>query len=488
MRKKILSIILVITMLSLSACGLPTAEPEEDAGGTTVETETNNDANDDGTEVEVDTDTEADTSTEADEELEVVPGDASWQDAENIEITMLTRWAEGISNMFDPLTASIESFEAQHPNVTIDHVPIGGADDTQFYERMRTAAAVGDMFNIFINYGGSTIRSFVEAGIILDLQPSFDADPEWRDSFLDIFGMWEYDFSDGVYGLPLFYFATVLYVNTLLFEEHGLEVPTNLTELEAVSEAFLEAGVTPIPRSGEGWRWGHWATSFIMQSYGSELIYGLANRTHRYDGPEMMGIAERFLDWQSRGFFGDNIASLDSQTESLMFAMGESPMIAIGTWLPQTVSINNPDLIPYIDVVWFPYNESFPEMRYGAMGGPNEGLSISIDDDPNVTAATLAFLKYLTSEDTVTRMWEVAPYSLFSVRTVAPPAAMNDLTRRSMELIHSVTPLLMHEMNMYDPIAGMQDIVRNAYAGMMAGGSAEEAMGRIQSEIDAHDN
>ena len=472
MKKRTINIILafMLALAMLAACGVPATAPAEPSTPDAPATDNTGAVTDDG-----------------EDEPVFTEGVTHWQAEEGIVISFLNRWAQGVDAMYEPMTAAIANFEAEYPNVSVDFVAIGGADDVQFYERMRTAAAIGDMFDIFQNYGGSTIRSYVEAGILLDLTPIFDTDPEWRSSFMDVFSMVEFDGIEGTFGVPLTYFATVLYCNTLLFDEYGLEIPTTLREFEEVCDAFVAAGVTPIPRSGEGWRWGHWSTGFIMQFYGADFIFDLANRDASPTGPEMMRIADMFLDWQSRGFFGDNIASLDSTTESVMFAMGQSPMIAIGTWLPESVINNNPDLLPHIEVVWFPYDEDRPDLRYGNMGGPNENLSVSISDNPHVTAATVALLKHMTAADTITEAWVTAPYTPFAITTATPPSTMNPLTIRSIELITSVNPSLMQEWNMYDPIGGMQDIVRNAYAGMMADGSSQEAMERIQAEIDLHE-
>ena len=81
-------------------------------------------------------------------------------------------------------------------------------------------------------------------------------------------------------------------------------------------------------------------------------------------------------------------------------------------------------------------------------------------------------------------MWESAPYTPFAITTAAQPDSMNSLTKRSIELIADVNPVLMQEIDQYDEIAGLQDTLRNAFAGMIAGGTAEEAMKKVQNEID----
>lgn len=404
-----------------------------------------------------------------------------WQTKE-ITIRFLNRWAQGVDALYEPLTAAIAEFTAMYPNITVEYDAVAGADDVQFYEKMRTAAATGNMYDVFQNYGGSTIRSYVDSGLLVDLTAEFEKDPEWKADFIDVFDMWQFEGMEGTFGVPFTYFTTLLYCNTELFEQYGLEIPKTISEFEAVCDAFVAQGVTPIPRSGEGWRWAHWATGMIMQKYGTQLIYDLANRTKKYTDEEMMSIANMFLEWQEKGYFGQNIASLDSTTEQVLFSTGKSPMIAIGTWLPETIMANNPDLLDKVEVCWFPYFDEAPEYANGNMGGPNEGLCISKKDEAT-TQASIELVKYLTSAETVTKIAENAPYTLFSVKA-EPSANLNPLTKKCKELIESVDPALRTEVDQYDPIAGMQDTLRNAYAGMMAGGTAEEAMEKVQEEID----
>lgn len=408
---------------------------------------------------------------------------AAWESKE-ITIRFLNRYADGVEQMYGPLSAACEAFEVLHPNVTVVYDAVAGQDDTQYYEKMRTAAATGDMYELISNYGGSTVVSYVENGIFLDLSAEFAADPAWKDSFSDVFSMWEYAETEGTYGVPFTYFATVLYCNKLFFDKYDLEIPTTISEFEAVCDAFVAKGVTPIPRSGEGWRWAHWATGLVMQKYGSDLIYDLASRKTKYTGEEMMSITQLFADWQTKGYFGKNIASLDSATESMLFSTGQSPMTAVGPWQVQHILANgSQEVIDNIEVVWFPGFDGKPEYANGTMGGAGDGLSVAVKDK-DTTDATVALLKYITSAETMTKLWAASPTSLLAVKTATPPEAMDKLTKSIIALINKLNPSMMQEIDMYDSIPGMQDTLRNAYAGMMAGGTPAEAMKKVQDEID----
>ena len=198
----------------------------------------------------------------------------AWQ-TKPITIRFLNRWAEGVDALYEPVTLAIKEFTTRYPNVTVEFDAVAGSDDVQFYEKMRTAAATGNMYEIFQNYGGSTIRSYVDSGLLLDLTDEFKADPTWRDSFMDVFSMWEFEGVEGVYGLPFTYFATVLYCNTDLFKQYNLRFKDH-PEFESVCDAFVEAGVRPfraLARAGAG----HTGPQASDAEIRHQLIYDLAN-------------------------------------------------------------------------------------------------------------------------------------------------------------------------------------------------------------------
>lgn len=408
--------------------------------------------------------------------------EADWE-TQDITIRFLNRQVPGVDALGTPMKTACDEFMEMHPNVTVEYEAIAGGDDSQFYEKMRTAAATGNMYELFMNYGGSTVLSYVQSGVLHDLTPDFEEDPEWAARFNNLFGMWQYKDIEGTYGVPLTKFATFLYCNDKIFADNGLEIPKTMTEFTDVCDAFLEKGITPIPRSGEGWRWAHWATGFAMQLYGPQLTYDIRDRVKKYTDDEMVGIAQMFLDWQEKGYFGDHIASLDSATEQALFSSGQSPMIAIGTWQPDHTIMNNPENLDDISVVWFPYFEEKPEYAHYNMGGPNDGLCIA-EKDPATTKATVELLKYLTSEKVSTDILQSGYTQPLSTPGEAPES-LNRLAVDAMEMLALDDVSLMQEIDQYDTIPTMQSVLRNAYEGMMAGGmTAMEAMEEVQMEID----
>lgn len=410
--------------------------------------------------------------------------DASNSTDTPVTIRFLNRWAT-TDLMGSAVQAALDAFMAEHENVKIVNEIVPGGDDTQFYEKMRTAAATGDMYELFVNYGGSTIRSYVDSDVLYDLTPDLEKDTEWKNSFMPVFSMWEYADKEGTYGVPFTYFATVLFCNKDLFEQYGLQFPKTISEFEYVCDTFVSEGIAPMPTSGEGWRFAHMLTGLLMKRHGKDLFYQLADRTKKYTDPEVMEVVKLIKSWQDKGYFGKNIASLDSATEVAMFTSGKSPMIFIGTWQPEAILRDNPDMIENgtAQVMWFPYFDDVPQYKGGSMGGGNEGLSIAKKDDAT-TAAAVELLKYLTSKETISKIWEAAPTQIFAVKTAAVPESMDSLTKACIDVINNYSTDLMQEVDQYDSIAPLQDRLRNSLAGMIAGNTPEAAMQEVQDEID----
>lgn len=63
------------------------------------------------------------------------------------------------------------------------------------------------------------------------LEPYFEEDPEWRDSFLPLFDNWQD--GEATYGVPVMLYQILLYYNTDILSANGIEEPKTIEELEA---------------------------------------------------------------------------------------------------------------------------------------------------------------------------------------------------------------------------------------------------------------
>ena len=253
---------------------------------------------------------------------------------DNIEIRLASRWGgeEPLSVYFQQ---KIEEFNALDNGITIvgDHV----TDEQQYLDKLSAQIGSGTQPEIFIEYGGTRIQDYVESGILLDLKPYLDADPEWRDSFLPLFDKWEFD--DGVYGVPVMLYAIVLYSNTDVLKANGLEVPQTFEDLEKCCETLKANGINPFMLGEQSnFRAGHFLNNIALKTYGPDVVTKLADRTMPYDGEEMLGLYQTIKDFNDKGYFGDNAVGVDNNGEKAAFLSGESAFRYDGAWFVSEVN------------------------------------------------------------------------------------------------------------------------------------------------------
>ena len=119
---------------------------------------------------------------------------------EDITISIISRYgSDAPDEAF--FRQQVDQYNAMDNGVTVESDTI--TTETEYYEKVRTSFASGDTPNIFLEYGGSRTIDYVESDAIIDMQPYFDEDPDWYNSFFpSMFGDLTYDEYPGIWGVP----------------------------------------------------------------------------------------------------------------------------------------------------------------------------------------------------------------------------------------------------------------------------------------------
>lgn len=385
---------------------------------------------------------------------------------ENIEIRLASRWGgeEPLSVYFQQ---KIEEFNALDNGITIvgDHV----TDEQQYLDKLSAQIGSGTQPEIFIEYGGTRIQDYVESGILLDLKPYLDADPEWRDSFLPLFDKWEFD--DGVYGVPVMLYAIVLYSNTDVLKANGLEVPQTFEDLEKCCETLKANGINPFMLGEQSnFRAGHFLNNIALKTYGPDVVTKLADRTMPYDGEEMLGLYQTIKDFNDKGYFGDNAVGVDNNGEKAAFLSGESAFRYDGAWFVSEV--NGSAVDGKVQVSAFPsINEEYKNVF---QGGAGQGFSVTDTGDKEKNDAAIEVVKYLTSQDYYRGLEKASNGGIYPVKFESDPdTVIDDLTKQVKEVIEPATDYR-DDMQNYDPETHMLNTVRTALQGLFVGNTPEQ--------------
>lgn len=400
-----------------------------------------------------------------------------------VTISVLTKDAindaRGIAN-----TKIFEMFMEEHPNVTIIDESVSG---TAFDEKFTTAIASGNAPDFIQNYGVAQIWPLVQQGKVVDLDPYLEIDTEWSDNLthLDTLkGLWTFEDKgvEGTYAAIRDIYSMGLFYNVQLFEEYNLEVPETLEEFEKVCDEFLKHDIIPMPLGANTvWRGGHMYTTLAMAMYGSSLQEDLTNREQKWNDEQMLSVFQKLKEWQEKGYFGPNIASMDYTMEKTYFLEGQAAMLCDASWFIQQI---DQDKWPEgtIGFAPFPYPEDKPELKGSYMGGPNGAYSIVDNADPDKIEAAVALLEYHTSPE-ITEYKIEAYGGIFPVVTSLSVDDMLPIFTDYYAVLDSAADMCIG-FEFYDTIPELETTVRNSLLGMFAGETPEEATAQIQSLID----
>ncbi len=388
--------------------------------------------------------------------------------SENIEIRLTSRWGgeETLSRYFNE---KIEEFNSLGNGITI--VADNVTDEQQYFDKLSSQFGAGTQPNIFINYGGTSIKDYIESEMLLDLTPYFEKDTEWKDSFLPLFEKWE---SGGkTYGVPVMLYQILLYYNNDILTANGLEVPKTIEELEAVCSKLVEAGVVPF-QLGEAsnFRAGHLFNNLAYKAYGGEIADKLASREMNYDSKEITELYKIIQKWNEAGFFGENPVSVDNNGEKAAFLGGDSAFRYDGAWFVDEIKAS--EVSDKAGVTAFPYFEGKEQFKNNVQGGSGQGFSIVDSGNQEINDAAVEVVKFLTSKDYYAGLEKANGGGIYPVKFESDPETkIDDMTVKVKEIIDQAETFK-GDIQEVDPETHMLNTVRSALQGLFVGNTPEQ--------------
>lgn len=375
----------------------------------------------------------------------------------------------------------LEEWKLEHPNITVVNDSV--FDEDQFNNKFTIAVSSGEIPTIISTYGGGAFKSYVESGMVLDLDPYLDADPKWRDSFkTGAFSTVQYADIPGTYGIPLDMFATGIFYNKTIFEECGVEVPTTIAEFEEVCDTLLEHGYIPMAFGDKNsYRGGHLIGDFIMKRYGSKFLNELASGERSYTDPEFIEVLSRMKSWQDKGYLGGNVVTLDVDGERTLFRTGKSAMSHHMVTQYGNMMTGGTVTDDEVGLFQFPYFEEAPENRNAWHAGPSLMHAISADASDEEIAAAISLLKKYTSLESAAEQVERGGGAFLSILKDAPTSenpvpALQDFSKAYANVTDTGK-----EPGEYEVNSALRNVIRDQIQAMFAGATPKEVASAIQA-------
>ena len=223
--------------------------------------------------------------------------------------------------------------------------------------------------DVFFNWGGGSLKSFVDAGKVQDLNAEIAAHPEVKARFLPS-SLDSATYGDKIYGLPMNGVQPVnFFYHKELFARAGVAVPQTFDELLAVVGKLRAAGITPITLGGKSkWTDLMYIEYLVDRLAGPQLFESIRNGdTNAWSSPVMLQAARMVQQLVDAGAFqqGFETMSYDDGSTSKQLAGGQAAMeLMITAQFPNLID-RAPDLISGDKLGWFP----FPTVA-GGTGNP----------------------------------------------------------------------------------------------------------------------
>ncbi|WP_097867279.1 ABC transporter substrate-binding protein [Streptomyces sp. rh34] len=224
----------------------------------------------------------------------------------------------------------------------LDTIP--GAD---YQAKLQTIINSKQAPDVFFNWGGGSIKPFVDAGLLLPLDPFIAEDPDLKAKFLP--SVFNSAVVDGTsYGVPMRGTQPVLlFSNGKVLKKAGVEPPKTWADLLAAVKALKADGVTPIALGG-GDRWPTlmWFEYLYDRIAGPELFQkALDGDQDAWASPDSRKALSMIRELVDAGAFGTNYDSVKftDQGSPTLLATGRAGFELMGSWEYSTQQDAHPE-------------------------------------------------------------------------------------------------------------------------------------------------
>jgi raffinose/stachyose/melibiose transport system substrate-binding protein len=156
--------------------------------------------------------------------------------------------------------------------------------------------------------------------------------------------------------LPFQYNIEGIFYNKKIFADNNISIPKTWDELMSDAAALKAAGIQPFSASGQqGWPLTRLISGYIFRDLGPDALQDVADGKAKLTDPGYVKAAQQIADMGAKGYFGQNVASLDYDGATNQFLQGKSAMIYMGSWLLANINDPKQDQIGADNVGFMPF-------------------------------------------------------------------------------------------------------------------------------------
>lgn len=228
--------------------------------------------------------------------------------------------------------AAVKEFN-KTSDVKVKLVSVPGTD---YVNKLRSAMGSPSAPDIFYNWGGGSIKPYVDAGQVVDLTSTIKNDPALKDRFLpSIVAAGSLD--GKMYGVPMRGMQPVmLFYNKTLFAQNKLQPPNTWEDMQKAITAFKGKGITPFALGGsDKWPELMWMEYLLDRIGGPEVFRRIQDGdSSGWGDPAVLKAAKTVEELVDGGAFGKNFNSVDygNGGAPTLLNKGKAAMHLMGSW------------------------------------------------------------------------------------------------------------------------------------------------------------
>lgn len=324
-------------------------------------------------------------------------------------------------------------------------------------------------------------KTLAESGNVLDFQEKLteldaidNIEPAAISTIENLYG--------GFNVLPYEYNIEGIWYNKQLFTDNGVEVPQTWDDLQDAAQTFSGAGVQPFSASGgQGWPITRLIGNYLFRSVGPDAMQKIADGEAKLTDPEYVEAAQAIADLGAKGYFGQGVGSIDTDTAVNQFMNGSAAMYYMGSWTLADFADADRNKIGNENIGFMP----FPDVEGGAGDSSQIAANVGLPMTFNAKSYNDEVGTWLTciSENYGSAaLEENGTVSGFKVNT--PVESVDPLTAEVQKRISETdTTVLWFEALMSTKATNTSQT--NAAPLVTGGISAEDFMAMVQKDLDS---
>lgn len=450
MKKKLLSVVLAAAFATsmVAGCGNSGSTTEAPAADTATEAPAD----------------EAAAPAEDKAEADSGAAEAATGDPVTIKTVSMYGGTDPNKVIFDEIT---QQFMVDYPYITVED---NSATATEEWKATVMADfAVGNEPDVIQFFTDAQANEILATDPFVDIATIKAEYPDYAADILDD-AMTAVTNQDGVSrAVPTTGFWEGMFCNKDMFDEYGLEIPTDWDSFVTAVETFTENGVTPIAVS-LGAEPHYWLEAMFLSANGTDEYRGVPTAPA---GEGWVKAMETFATLRDMGAFNPDTDSIDNAYAVQLFNDKKAAMIMDGSWRVGGVASDNKN-VDEVVIVGFPGVEGGKGTSTDIVSGFSSGFYITKKawDDPAKRDAAVKFVMANTSTESVLKYWNGNGAASVEVGTFEAPDA---ITQKGIDFFQSATSFSMPVDSRLEPEA-WKNIWSNLSKVSVGDSSAQEVL------------